>query len=130
MWENTFLTIPKVQDLYGPGDHGRYAYKDGQTGYYDADYDIWGPRFDGQPIPQYDGPVSTTETFTTTFPNGSWTGNIEPTPWVARGKDNLQKFLEPGLISTNNIAVSASGDKYDLRFSYSHTRKAWFQIHS
>lgn len=121
MWENTFLTIPKVQDEYGPGDHGRYAYQDGKTGYYDADYDIWGPKFDGQLIPQYDGEVSQTETYTTTFPNGSWTGNVKPTPWVARGKDNLQRFLNPGLISTNNIAVSASGEKYDLRFSYSHS---------
>lgn len=121
MWENTFLTIPKVQDLYGPGDHGRYAYQDGKSGYYDADYDIWGPRFDGQLIPQYDGEVSQTETYETIFPNGSWTGNVKPTPWVARGKDNLQRFLNPGLISTNNIAVSASGEKYDLRFSYSHS---------
>ncbi|MEO7991145.1 MAG: SusC/RagA family TonB-linked outer membrane protein [Chryseolinea sp.] len=130
MWENSFLTIPKVQDLYGPGDHGRYAYKDGKGGYYDSDYDVWGPRFNGQLIPQYDGEVSQTETYQTIFPNGnpgattdwgSWEGNIKPTPWVARGKDNLQRFLNPGLLSTNNVAISASGDKYDLRFSYSHS---------
>ena len=30
MWDNTFLTIPKVQDEYGPGDHGRYAFGDGK----------------------------------------------------------------------------------------------------
>ena len=121
MVENSFLTIPKVQNEYGPGDHGRYAYQDGKTGYYDADYDIWGPQFNGQLIPQYDGEVSQTETYTTTFPNGTWVGNVKPTPWTARGKDNLQRFMQAGLISTNNIAVSASGDKYDLRFSYSHS---------
>ena len=123
MWENGFLTIPKVQDEYGPGDHGKYAYVDGKSGYNDADYDIWGPKFGSDVlIPQYDGEVSTTETYTTTFANGStWVGNIKPTPWVARGKDNLQRFLQPGLLSTNNIAVSASGDKYDLRFSYTHS---------
>jgi TonB-linked SusC/RagA family outer membrane protein len=123
MWENGFLTRPKVQDEYGPGDHGKYAYKDGKTGKNDADYDIWGPKFgDNVLIPQYDGEVSPTETYTTTFGDGStWEGNIKPTPWVARGKDNLQRFLQAGLLSTNNIAVSASGDKYDLRFSYTHS---------
>lgn len=123
MWDNTFLTIPKVQDEYGPGDHGRYAFADGKGGgLYDSDYDIWGPPFEGQLIPQYDGEVDPNNTYTTTFPSGTtFTGNIKPTPWVARGKDNLQNFLRPGLLSTNNIAVSSSGDKYDLRFSYSHS---------
>ena len=122
MWDNTFLTIPKVQDEYGPGDHGRYAFGDGKgSGLYDSDYDIWGPRFDGQLIPQYDGVVDPNNTYTTTFPSGTtYTGNIIPTPWVARGKDNLERFLRPGFLTTNNIAVSASGDNYDVRFSYSH----------
>jgi TonB-linked SusC/RagA family outer membrane protein len=122
MWDNTFLTIPKVQDEYGPGDHGRYAFGDGKgSGLYDSDYDIWGPRFDGQLIPQYDGVVDPNNTYTTTFPGGtSFTGNIIPTPWVARGANNLERFLRPGFLTTNNVAVSASGDKYDLRFSYSH----------
>jgi TonB-linked SusC/RagA family outer membrane protein len=122
MWDNTFLTIPKVQDEYGPGDHGRYAFADGKGGgLYDSDYDIWGPRFDGQLIPQYDGVVDPNNTYTTTFPSGTtFTGNIIPTPWTARGKDNLERFLRPGFLSTNNIAVSASGQNYDLRFSYSH----------
>ncbi len=122
MWDNTFLTIPKVQDEYGPGDHGRYAFADGKGGgLYDSDYDIWGPRFDGQLIPQYDGVVDPNNTYTTTFPSGTtFTGNIIPTPWTARGADNLERFLRPGFLSTNNIAVSASGQNYDLRFSYSH----------
>jgi TonB-linked SusC/RagA family outer membrane protein len=123
MWENSFLTIPKVQDEYGPGDHGRYAFGDGKgSGLYDSDYDIWGPRFRGQLIPQYDGEYTPGTSYTTTFPNGqTYTGNIKPTPWVARGKDNLGRFLESGILSTNNIAISASGEKYDLRFSYTHS---------
>ncbi len=122
MWDNTFLTIPKVQDEYGPGDHGRYAFADGKGGgLYDSDYDIWGPRFNGQLIPQYDGVVDPNNTYTTTFPSGTtFTGNIVPTPWTARGADNLERFLRPGFLTTNNVAVSASGEKYDLRFSYSH----------
>ena len=124
MVDNTFLTIPKVQHQYGPGDHGRYAFADGKGGgLYDSDYDIWGPEFNGQLIPQYDGVVDPDNTYTTSFHNGAttFTGNIIPTPWVARGKDNLERFLREGILSTNNVAVSASGDNYDLRFSYSHT---------
>ena len=123
MVENTFLTIPKVQDEYGPGDHGRYAFQDGKGGgKYDSDYDVWGPKFRGQLIPQYDGEFTPGTDYTTTFLNGeSFKGTIKPTPWVARGKDNLGRFLEAGLLSTNNIAISASGDKYDLRFSYTHS---------
>ena len=124
MMEKGFLTIPKVQDEYGPGDHGKYAYKDGITGKNDADYDIWGPKFGpGVLIPQYDSEVSPNPNeYTTTFADGdTWVGNVKPTPWTARGKDNLQRFLQSGLLTTNNIAVSASGDKYDLRFSYTHS---------
>jgi TonB-linked SusC/RagA family outer membrane protein len=122
MVENSFLTIPKVQDEYGPGDHGRYAFADGKGGgLNDSDYDVWGPKFNGQLIPQYDGEYTPGTSYTTTFPSGvSFTGNIKPTPWVARGKDNLNRFLESGVLSTNNLAVSASGENYDLRFSYTH----------
>ncbi|PZR27292.1 MAG: SusC/RagA family TonB-linked outer membrane protein, partial [Azospira oryzae] len=122
MLEKGFLAIPKVQDEYGPGDHGRYAFADGKgAGLNDSDYDVWGPKFEGQLIPQYDGILDPNNTYTTTFPSGaSYTGNIVPTPWTARGKDNLTRFLQAGIINTNNVAVSASGEKYDLRFSTSY----------
>jgi len=121
--EDGFLAIPKVQDEYGPGDHGRYAFGDGKgSGLYDSDYDIWGPKFEGQLIPQYDGVYNPDETYITTMAGGTvYEGHIEPTPWLARGKDNLERYLRPGWLSTNNIAIAASGDKYDLRFSTSYT---------
>ncbi len=123
MVESGFLAIPKVQDEYGPGDHGIYAFADGKGGgLNDGDYDVWGPKFDGQLIPQYDGLYTPGTSYTTTFANGStYKGNIKPTPYIARGKDNLKRFLEPGLLSNNSIALSASGEKYDLRFSASHS---------
>ena len=123
MAESGFLAIPKVQDEYGPGDHGIYAFADGKgNGLNDGDYDVWGPKFEGQLIPQYDGLYTPGTSYTTTYANGStYTGNIKPTPFVARGKDNLKRFLEPGLLSNNSIALSASGEKYDLRFSASHS---------
>ena len=111
MFDNGFYAIPKVQDMYGPGDHGRYAFGDGKGGgLNDGDYDGgWGPKFDGQLIPQYDSPVDPV------------TGVRSGTPWVARGKDNLQRFLQTGILATNNISVSSSGEKYNLRFSTSQT---------
>jgi len=123
MAESGFLAIPKVQDEYGAGDHGIYAFADGKGGgLNDGDYDVWGPRFEGQLIPQYDGQYTPGTSYTTTYANGStYTGNIKPTSYVARGKDNLKRFLETGLLSNNSLALSASGEKYDLRFSASHS---------
>lgn len=108
--QSGFYAIPEVQDEYGPGDHGSYAFGDGKGGgLNDGDYDGgWGPRFNGQLIPQYDSPVDPI------------TGKRAGTPWVARGKDNLKRFLETGILSTNNVSVAATGEKYNLRFSTSH----------
>ncbi|MFN6387434.1 MAG: TonB-dependent receptor plug domain-containing protein, partial [Bacteroidota bacterium] len=105
-----FIALPKTQDEYGPGDHGRYAFGDGLGGgTNDADYDVWGPKFEGQLIPQYDSPVDPV------------TGKRSGTPWVARGKDNLKRFIEAGVLNTTNIAVASSTEKADLRFSVGNT---------
>ncbi len=110
MMNNGFIALPMTQDLYGPGDHGQYKFVDGKgAGINDNDYDIWGPRFDGQLIEQYDSPVDPV------------TGIRSKTPWTARGKDNLKRFIQSGILSTNNLSVSASGEKYDLRFSVGQT---------
>jgi len=110
MFENGFLAIPKVQDEYGPGDHGKYSFYDGRGGgINDGDYDIWGPKLDGQLIAQYDSPIDPV------------TGERIPTPWIARGKDNLERFIETGLLSTNSLSVSTGNEKYDLRFSAAHS---------
>lgn len=111
MMDKGFYSIPKVQDEYGPGDHGRYAFGDGKGGgLNDGDYDGgWGPKFEGQLIPQYDSPVDPV------------TKVRAATPWINRGKDNLKRFLEPGILSTNNVSVAASGEKHNIRFSVSNT---------
>jgi TonB-linked SusC/RagA family outer membrane protein len=109
MAENGFNALPKTQDLYGPGDHGIYEFVDGRGGgKNDGDYDIWGPKFEGQLLPQYDSPIDPA------------TGKIIPTPWISRGKDNLSRFVQTGVVSTNNISVGSSGENYDLRFSVSN----------
>ncbi|MBP9873080.1 MAG: SusC/RagA family TonB-linked outer membrane protein [Haliscomenobacter sp.] len=110
MVEAGFNAIPKVQDLYGPGDHGIYEFVDGRGGgKNDGDYDIWGPPLDGRLLTQYDSPIDPA------------TGKRIPTPFIPRGKDNLTRFLQPGLLTTNSVSVSSSGDRYDMRFSVGHS---------
>jgi TonB-linked SusC/RagA family outer membrane protein len=131
-----FIALPKYQDEYGAGDGGIYAFGGGGGGpesgpggggfgVNDNDYDIWGPKFDPSlMLPQYDGVYSATQSYTTNFPNNShtpFTGHIAPTPWIARGKDNLKHFIQTGLLSTNSIAVSSSSDKTDFRLSFGDT---------
>ncbi|AMJ67830.1 SusC/RagA family TonB-linked outer membrane protein [Hymenobacter sp. PAMC 26628] len=103
-----FLAFPRVQDSYGPGENTFYEFVDGKGGAkggVDGDYDVWGPYFNGQLIPQYDSPVV----------NGVRQG----TPWVARGANNLKNFLRTGYQTNNNVALSANGDNYTTRFSLS-----------
>jgi TonB-linked SusC/RagA family outer membrane protein len=118
-----FLAFPRVQDEYGPGENNLYAFGDGKGGgLNDNDYDVWGPKFDGRLLPQYDGAYNPDSTYTTTFPGGRvWTGHIQPTPWIARGVDNLGNFLRAGFQTTNNISLNATGDNYTMRFSLSHS---------
>ena len=108
--QNGFIALPKTQDEYGPGDHGTYAFVDGLGGgTNDADYDVWGPKFEGQLIPQYDSPVDPI------------TGKRSSTPWLARGKNNLKRFIESGVLNTTNVSIASSTEKTDLRFSLGNT---------
>ena len=84
MIDNGFYAIPKVQDQYGPGDHGRYAFVDGKGGgLNDGDYDAgWGPKFEGQPIPQYDSPIDPAK------------GQRIPTPYIGPRKGQPEALPE------------------------------------
>jgi TonB-linked SusC/RagA family outer membrane protein len=130
-----FIALPKYQDTYGPGDNGKYAFGGGGSspasyfgngavgvGINDYDYDVWGPQFRGQPIPQFDGTYDASQQYKTTFADGSvYTGNVNPTPWLARGKDNLKHFLQVGALSANSISISSSTEKTDFRLSVGNT---------
>ncbi len=130
-----FIALPKYQDTYGPGDNGKYAFGGGGSsassyfgagavgvGINDYDYDVWGPQFRGQLLPQYDGAYDPTQTYTTTFADGkTYSGHVKPTPWTARGKDNLRKFIQAGELTSNSISISSSSDKTDVRLSFSDT---------
>ncbi|MDB5152068.1 MAG: SusC/RagA family TonB-linked outer membrane protein [Mucilaginibacter sp.] len=103
-----FTAFPRIQHSFGPGENTFYTFVDGKGGApggVDSDYDVWGPYFAGQLIPQYDSPVV----------NGVRQG----TPWVARGANNLANFLRTGYQTNNDIALTANGDTYTTRFSVS-----------
>ncbi|MET1055025.1 MAG: SusC/RagA family TonB-linked outer membrane protein [Pedobacter sp.] len=108
-----FLAFPRVQHSYGAGENTMYQFVDGKGGApggVDADYDIWGPYFAGQLIPQYDSPVV----------NGVRTA----TPYTARGANNLNNFLQTGYQTNNNISLSSTGDTYTTRFSASQQHQS------
>ena len=123
MFDKGFLAFPRLQSEYGAGENELYAFGDGKGGgLNDNDYDIWGPKFRGQLIPQYDGEYDPNTDYTTTFPGGyTYTGHIKPTPYVARGKNNLKNFLRTGFQTTNNVSITKSGDNYTVRTSLSHS---------
>lgn len=105
-----FIALPQTQDLYGGGDYSDYAFGDGKGGgINDGDYDVWGPKFNGQLIPQYDSPIDPV------------TGKRIGTPYVARGKDNLKRFLQAGLLTTNNLSFTSTTDRSSIRMSLSQT---------
>lgn len=108
LFQSGFNAIPKTQSNYGSGSYGQYAFKDGKGGgVNDADFDQWGPKFNGQLITQYDSPLDAQ-------------GNLIPTPWLARGKNNFTNFMESGLLVTDNLSLASSFDKGNIRFSVSN----------
>jgi TonB-dependent SusC/RagA subfamily outer membrane receptor len=123
-----FIAEPKTQHEYGGGMYGQYAYADGfGGGLQDAQYQLWGPKFRGQLLPQYDGEYTPNQTYTTKFGDLTYTGHIKPAPYLNRGyvdgKTNLDRFLTNGFQTTNNISLSATGDKYSTRFSVSESNQ-------
>ncbi len=107
-----FIALPRTQTLYGGGDYSQYAFGDGKGGgINDGDYDVWGPKFEGQLVPQYDSPIDPV------------TGIRKGTPYVARGINNLQKFIQAGLLTTNNINFSSANDKGSIRMSFTNTNQ-------
>jgi TonB-linked SusC/RagA family outer membrane protein len=120
-FDNGFVAFPRQQFEYGGGENELYAFGDGKgAGLNDNDYDVWGPKFRGQLIPQWDGEYDPNTTYTTTFPGGlKWEGHIKPTPYIARGVNNLQNFLQTGIQTNDNLSITSTGENYTFRSSFS-----------
>jgi len=115
MVESGFTAFPKNNTMYGRGTNFKYSFGNGlydfgpQSTVGNQRLPEWGPQFNGQLVRQFDSPYDAA------------TNTRTPTPYTARGTNNLKNFLQPGLLSTNNIAFAQAGDGYDVRVSYSHT---------
>src|ERR1700744_2551430 len=107
--EKGFIVLPQSQTEYGRGTG--YVYNYGNV-LYDNTQRLpeWGPRFDG---------VFQTQHFDR--PYDPVTGIRQKTPWLARGVNNFNDFVQTGIVSTNSLSVAASGSNYDIRMSYGHT---------
>ena len=114
------LRLPDWQDQYGQGNRGAFSFVDGEGGgIADGVDESWGPRLDGQPIPQFDSPRNVPGFRggdIDAAPDGS---TITPTPWVSR-PDNVTDFFETGLTLTNNVAVSGGNESGNFRLSYTN----------
>lgn len=96
--------LPDYQNEFGQGTGNQYQYFDGNNGTFpdgsisnDDSRINWGPRFDGEPRPQFTG----------------------RDPWVAH-PDNVKDFYETGLIANNNVAVYGANDGGSFRLSYTN----------
>ncbi|MES1219453.1 MAG: SusC/RagA family TonB-linked outer membrane protein [Bacteroidota bacterium] len=107
MFEKGFLAEPQAQVEYGRGTTFKYSYGDQL---YDNSQRLpeWGPRFEGQAVKQYNSPYDVA------------TGIRTATPWTAKGVNNFHKFMQTGIINTNNISMSSASDRSDIRISVSN----------
>lgn len=112
----TFLTRPPTQSEYGVGNNFAYAFGDDPL---DLDGGqrraaIWGPRMEGQLVPQYDSPLDE---------NGVRQG----TPLESKGANNLDNFIQTGVLTVNNVNFGVTNDKSDFRMSLTnqHQRGIW-----
>ena len=106
-----WIVFPETQTQYGNGEQGKYAYLDGKgNGTFDNDF-VWGPKMDVRnpstpsgywETPQWDSPLDAN-------------GKRIPTPFVSRGKNNLQNFLETGSTISNYASISSSNEKSSIR---------------
>jgi TonB-linked SusC/RagA family outer membrane protein len=111
MADKGFIAVPQSQDEYGAGANYQYAFGNRP---YDEDGrfrrpNVWGPRFEGQPVAQYDSPVDPA------------TGIRTGTPYIARGSDNYRRFAQTGILSNNNVSIASTSEKSDMRISLSHS---------
>lgn len=118
------MRLPRFQNIYGQGTGGQFAFKDGKDGGINDRLSwSWGPRMEGQLIPQYDSPVQ--------MPDGSVVRGgdiavhgglpITPTPF-SPNPNNLKDFFETGVTGINNLALSSHFQGGNFRLSLTDLR--------
>lgn len=98
---STVASLPEFQNSFGQGSNGLFSYVDGKGGGINDGVDeSWGPRLNGQLIPQF-------------FSNGV------AVPFVAH-PNNVRDFFNTGVTFNNGVSVSGSDDKYNFRLGVNH----------
>lgn len=98
---STVASLPEFQNTFGQGSNGLFSFVDGKGGGINDGVDeSWGPRMNGQLIPQF-------------FSNG------EAVPFVAH-PNNVRDFFNTGVTFNNGVSVSGSDDKYNFRLGVNH----------
>lgn len=124
------LRLPDYQNVYGQGLNGEFGFVDGNGGgVRDGVDENWGPKMEGQLLPQFNSPTSNgfrggdVGNLNTQIGPVDVTsqlaarGNITATPFSAQ-PDNVKDFFETGVTYSQNVAVSGSNDHGDIRASY------------
>lgn len=116
--------LPQFQNVYGQGAAGEFEFKDGADGGINDRLSwSWGPRMDGQLIPQYDSPVTLPDGTTVRGGDLAVHGGLPITPTAFNpNPDNLKNFFETGVTTINNLALSGGFDKGNFRFSLTDLR--------
>lgn len=124
------LKGPEYQRVYGQGKNFQFAFVDGYgSGTYDGVDESWGPRMEGQLIPQHDSPTTNNlrggDVHGLDFVLGASgvdlqrRGEIIPTPFVDHG-DPVENFIETGHTLVNSISFFGSNDKGNFRVAYTN----------
>jgi TonB-linked SusC/RagA family outer membrane protein len=114
------LRLPQYQNQYGQGSGGLFAYENGfGAGTNDGGITSFGPRLQGQLIPQFNGPSA--DRAGNVVRGGDVLARegapIQPTPWEAR-PDNVKNFFQTGLTAIHTVALSGAGEEGSFRLAY------------
>ena len=126
-----WIKIPDPQQDYGMGWDGTYAFIDGKGGggWYDNYGYVWGPKLNQKDpttasgwmeVPQYNSPYDATKQFQFKQNGSTGLSNYKPIPWITRGENNLQNFMQNEMLNTTNLSVAGKSDKGDYRLSATH----------
>ncbi len=96
--------LPTYQNTFGQGADGRFSFVDGKGGGVNDGVDeSWGPRLDGQLIPQFNS-------------------NGVPVPFIAH-PNNVRDYFRTGATYSNGVALAGFNDKSDFRISFNNEKQ-------
>lgn len=125
-----YTVFPKTQNEFGSGSNGKYEFWDGRDGGISDGDMTWGPRFEGQLIPQWNSPILDKQT----GEQIPWWGDVEgsiyndrarysrvPIKWEAH--DNLKEFMRVGVITKATFSVASRSSRANINFNGDFARQ-------